>query len=149
MSEVLTSDLKSPQYGSGTGGNPFDDSGFGNHPITRILIRSGTKVDAIQVTYGNQTAPMHGSSSEGRPFDISLAPGEQIIAVFGRSGAAIDQIGFVTQLSDKTLRRHGPFGGTRGNPFYIIGKALSFFGRSGSALDAVGVYVEPPVLVSA
>jgi hypothetical protein len=96
-----------------------------------------------------RTQAVTAAHREGNPTEISLAPGEQIIAVFGRSGAAIDQIGFVTQLSDKTLRRHGPFGGTRGNPFYIIGKAISFFGRSGSALHAVGVYVEPPVLVSA
>ena len=63
--------------------------------------------------------------SQGNPTDISLAPGEQIIAVFSRSGAAMDQIGFETQLPDKTLRRHGPFGGTRGNPLYIIGKVIS------------------------
>jgi hypothetical protein len=141
---ALAQTSKSPLYGYGGGGTPFDDSSF-RGPITRITVRSAAKVDSIQVTYDGKPAGQHGGGG-GNPHDVSFAPGEQIIAVFGRYATNVDQIGFVTQFPNGELRQHGPWGGDGGNPFYIIGKVSSFFGRSAQILDAVGVFVTPPTL---
>jgi hypothetical protein len=143
----MASDLKSPQYGGG-GGNAFDDSGYIGNPITSITVRHGEYVDSIQVTYSGQQAPQHGGDG-GQADTISLAKGEQVIAVVGRSGDLVDQIQFVTVSPGNVLRNYGPYGGTGGSPFYIIGAVDAFFGSSGEYLDAVGVWVQPPVSVSA
>jgi hypothetical protein len=142
----MASDLKSPQYGGG-GGDPFDDSSYIGNPITSITVRHGEYVDSIQVNYSGQQGPQHGGGG-GNADTISLAKGEQVIAVVGRSGEYVDQIQFVTVSPGNVLRTYGPYGGTGGDPFYIIGTVDAFFGRSGSLLDAVGVWVQPPVLVS-
>lgn len=137
-------DVLSSMYG-GSGGDLFRDE-LGVGPITHVEVRHGTYIDAIQVTYGATQQPRHGGSG-GMLDAFDLVSGERIIVVFGRWGRYLDQIGFVSVRPDNTLRQHGPYGGTGGEPFYIIGVVDAFFGRSGTLIDAIGAYLQPGVTI--
>lgn len=78
----------------GKTGTPFTDSP-GDEAVTEILVRSGTRVDGIQLTYGETKGPLHGGSS-GSPTSIALEPDETIIAAYGKYGDTVDQMFFRT-----------------------------------------------------
>ena len=62
---------------------------------SKILVRSGDRIDGIQFTYGGVPAPMHGSSS-GKPNEINLGGDTKIIKVAVNSGDAVDGVQFFT-----------------------------------------------------
>jgi hypothetical protein len=135
----------------GTGGNAFDDITAAKAIVVcikSITIRSGSRVDAIQVTYllstGStfQAAP-HGGTG-GDPHTINFAEGENIIILEGRSGDRVDQLKFTTRDSAGKTKVYGPYGGSGGDAFIVNGVVGGFFGRSGSGLDAIGAYLTSP-----
>lgn len=136
----MTNYSQSNKYG-GDGGSSWGDKEDITGPITRLTIRHGEYIDALQITYGSTTGPKHGGDG-GSESEISLASGEKIIAVVGRCGTYVDQLQFVTQKSDGTLSSYGPYGGHGGSPFFIIGSIAGFFGRAGTYLDGIGVYAD-------
>lgn len=135
----------------GTGGSGFDDITAAKAIVVcikSITIRSGSKVDAIQVTYLLSTgstfqAALHGGSG-GDPQVLNFAEGENIITLEGRSGNRIDQLKFTTRDSAGRTKVYGPFGGSGGDPFIVNGVVNGFFGRSADALDAIGAYLTSP-----
>src|SRR3989304_4502713 len=139
------------QMFGGTGGDVFDDitsAGAIVVGIKSITIRSGSKVDAIQVTYilsngSTFQAAKHGGSG-GDQHVINFAEGENIITLEGRSGSRVDQLKFTTRDNSGATKVYGPYGGSGGSPFIVNGAVGGFFGRSGSGLDAIGAYLTSP-----
>ena len=128
-------------YG-GRGGGAFHEFIDGCHAtITKIIIRSGRLIDAIQVTYKKRnghlyTSRQHGGNGGGVS-TIQLRDGEMIIGIFGKSGRLVDQLGFVTNYG----RIFGPYGGSGGGSFRVNGCHLrGIFGGSGRLLDSIGFY---------
>lgn len=135
MGDIVSS--QSSEHG-GTRGTAFNDShrieDWGR--ITRIVVRSGSKIDALTVYYANNSWTTHGGSG-GRPSVISLEKDEYIIKVSGRAGSVIDQLTFFTSKG-RTL---GPYGGGGGSPFSLDfqGQVLHFFtGRSSKKINRIG-----------
>ena len=130
-------------YGGGGGGafHNFVDSC--NAVVSKIQIRSGSLIDAIQVTYklstGQEyTAPRHGGGGGGlNVITINVDSGERIIGISGRTGSLVDQLTFFTNHG----RIFGPYGGNGGGQFTVNGCLLrGVLGRSGSLLDSIGFY---------
>jgi hypothetical protein len=125
----------------GPGGTAFADllPIPGQTFIKKMVIRSGTFVDAISTTYlnpdGSTTVSSHGGGG-GQPTTIDFQPGETIIAVSGRSGRFLDSITLLTS----NRRVFGPFGGLGGTAFVVNANILGFVGRSGTFIDAIGFY---------
>ncbi|HEX9963530.1 MAG TPA: jacalin-like lectin [Allosphingosinicella sp.] len=125
----------------GTGGTAFADPVPipGQTSIKKIVIRSGTFIDAISTTYGKPdgtTAVASHGGGGGTATTITFNPGESIIAVTGRSGKFLDSLTILT--SDR--RVFGPFGGGGGTPFVVNANILGFVGRSGTFIDSIGFY---------
>lgn len=131
---------RSSQYG-GTGGNPFSDDLTEVCRLSKLVIRSGARVDAITAVWElsngtTRTGTRHGGTG-GNEQTITFTKGETIIRVEGRSGSELDQITFFT--SDG--RKFGPYGGGGGNPFTFTGSPVNgFFGRSADRVDAIGFF---------
>ena len=128
----------------GTGGTAFSDSDIPQGArISEIRVRSGDRIDSIQVIY---TLPngsvvegaVHGGRG-GSSRSFSLDSDEYIIGLSGRSGDQIDS------LRIHTNKRTSPtFGGRGGNKDYKIdvpsgSQAIGFNGRAGRYLNAVGL----------
>ena len=132
----------------GQGGTAFielpDNSGG---VVRRILVRSGSRIDAIQVTYRLSNGqdfigPHHGGSGGSEhTVDIDVDGGERIIGVFGRSGSRVNMLGFVTNRG----RIIGPYGECGGEPF-IVNSCLfrGIFGRKGSEVNSIGFVCSNP-----
>ncbi len=139
-------------YGGG-GGGAFNDftSNTGSDcgtRVSKITIRSGRRVDAIQLTYrlsnGNTvTGPKHGGNGGGQTvYNIDIAGGEEIVYVGGRSGSRVDRLEFVTNKG----RILGPHGGGGGGAFAQSQcKLRGIYGRSGNEVDRIGFYCSPPL----
>ena len=131
---------KTTQYG-GSGGNAFSDDLTMSVKITKISIRHGTYVDAIQTTWqrtsGEEyTGTRHGGGG-GTETIINLKSDEYINRIEGRSGRYIDQLTFYTNKGNK----FGPYGGSGGSEFSMTDLCVGgFFGSSGTYLDAIGVF---------
>lgn len=87
---VRVQSLLVSQRGDGTA---FSDDP--SAPVTGVLLRSGTLIDAIQMIYGAAPGPLHGANS-GSPEQWNLDEGEGIVAVFGGAGLQLDQLMFRT-----------------------------------------------------
>jgi jacalin-like lectin domain-containing protein len=125
-----------PVGGPGTSWNNLPTvSGWG--PMTSLLVRSGDIIDAIQPSYGANTAPFEGGPG-GNPHTIDLT-NDAIVSLTGFTGtyfglAQVAQITFHT-ASGKT---YGPFGSMQNvynpQPFTLAaptGSAIrSFFGTT-------------------
>lgn len=89
-----------------------------NQPPDQINIRSGGRVDSIQMMYASYNGLVHGGQG-GLLARIRLYNGDRIVRVSGRSGigpgSGIDQI----TLHTKNGRTFGPYGGTGGVPFDV------------------------------
>lgn len=134
-------------FGGGGGGsfNELPDDCRGT--VRRIMIRSGSRVDSIQITYRlssgqDYTGPQHGGSGGGlHTIDIDVDGGERIVGAFGRSGKELDQLGFVTNQG----RVLGPYGGGGGGSFAVNScHVRGIFGRSGSRIDSIGFHCSHP-----
>merc|ERR1712058_102947 len=130
----------------GSGGSPWTDGGslHLNGDISAIAIRSGSKVDAITVQYGDTWGPEHGGGGGG-VHTYKVNPGAHIIIVQGRSGSVVDEIEFITDDGNVL----GPVGGGGGSPFVSTfpGCYLSYLsGSAGSRLDSITLHYECPGL---
>ena len=115
--------------------------------IKKIVLRSGGRIDAIQVTYklsnGREFVGSRrgGTGGRKRTINIDVDRGERIIGVFGRSGESVDMLGFVTNKG----RTFGPYGKCGGLPFTVNGCHLrGLFGRSGGEIDSIGFHCSRP-----
>ena len=130
-------------YGSGIGGAFVELPDNCNAVVSNIFIRSGSRVDALQLTYrhsnGNYyTSGYHGGTG-GSVFRITInvSRGERVIGFFGRSGADIDNLGFITNWG----RIFGPYGGCGGGPFTVNScNVKGIHGRSGRLLHSIGFF---------
>lgn len=124
----------------GGGGSEFADVVPLGAKVIGLQIRSGQRVDSIQVFLSTGATSKHGGSG-GDLHDIRFEEDEYITAVYGRYGARVDQIAIRTNKGT-----YGPYGGTGGaNPFSFEVTAgfqiVGFFGRSGDEVDAIGLIV--------
>lgn len=134
----------SKKYG-GTGGGSFSLSPPGGliniKKISRVFIRHGKYVDAIQVEWelmnGQKVWSKRAGGSGGKGTMITLNHDEYIITMKGKSGRFVDSLQFITNKG----RRFGNYGGTGGAAFNITiqGGIKGFAGKSGKYLDKVGV----------
>ena len=145
---IRPANFEKPRYSKTYGGN--GGSAFKLLPpgglikakkISRIFIRHGKFVDAVQVEWemvnGEKVWSKRAGGSGGRGTMITLKDTEYITKVTGRSGKYVDQLTFHTSHG----RKFGPNGGSGGASFTIQGppdgiKGLQ--GRSGKFLDKIG-----------
>ncbi len=140
--------LPDPVYrgpAGGKGGKPFEDfteqAGF---RISAITVRSGSRVDAIQVTYIDAAGRLHQrprrGGGGGRSKVINLSEDEYVIAVSGSAPTSGRKSNRIHRLDIVTNKgRKFSFGRGRGTNFKFEGKVVGIFGRSGRELDAIGV----------
>jgi hypothetical protein len=114
-------------------------SGWG--PMTSLVVRSGDVIDAIQPSYGSNSAPIQGGPG-GTPTSINLT-GDAIVSITGSTGTYFGMTQ-VVQLSFNTARgRTYPFGTMRNvqnpQPFELVaptGTAIrSFLGTTAVHTD--------------
>ncbi len=136
-------------YG-GSGGDSFSELLDDCHShVKKIVIRSGSRVDSIQVTYKFSNDKLEtgkyygGIGGKESIVNIDVDNDEKIVSIFGRSGRMIDNIGFVTNFG--TI--FGPYGGNGGKAFTVNHCLLrGFFGREGSKIDSLGFYCSTPTV---
>ncbi len=111
--------------------------------IKKIVLRTGSLVDSVQVTYRlsngkDYTAGVHGGKGGHRTvIEIDVQKGEKIIGAFGKTGRLVDNIGFFTNQG----RVFGPYGGKGGGDFSVhLCSIRGVFGRVGSLVDSIGFY---------
>lgn len=139
----------------GFGGGTFNDSPFssGIVGISRILVRSGVRIDKLTVVYrlagGGHLTREHGGNGGGDNPEIVLASDEKICGVVVRCGSGIDSLMFITYRGGdmKTVHKYGPFGGGGGSQHVVVSpNIVSFFGYSGAELDNIGFWCEDTVV---
>ena len=125
----------------GSGGAPFIEMVAPSGVISKITIRSGKYIDAIQLTYRYKhqiSSKLHGGLG-GLSKTFILKKGEYISELGGRSGKYVDSIYIKTNRG--RIERWGGNGGQRS--FKFLGTKSSpiqgIWGRSGNLLDAIGV----------
>ncbi|CDW82309.1 ricin b lectin [Stylonychia lemnae] len=101
--------------GMSSGEKDFDDLNLfkTNGSPSKILVRGGSRIDAVQFTYGTIDGPLHGGISGG-PNTINLGMDRKIIKVGVHAGQAVDGLTFFTDNGD----RHD-YGGRGGNYYEI------------------------------
>jgi hypothetical protein len=122
----------------GGGGAPFDDTAAAvalGQPLSRIRVRSGNIVDAVQAFYGSAASafPSHGGTGGGAT-DVVLDPGDAVTGVSGYWGSWFGGV-YVLQLTLATRagRSYGPFGD---RAYAGPGTAFSFQAAPGESLLA-------------
>ena len=137
----------------GEGGDAFSDSPavVKSGPITRIDLRYGAYLDAIQVTYGNSTGEHFGGHMGASAYYI-VPEGHEIINVNLRAEAFIDGIQFVSIHPDHpdSLQESPWFGGKGGNYYSAHspngGPLREISGRAGAFIDQLNfTFLEPEV----
>jgi len=128
----------------GNGGNAFADRNVATGArISEIRIRSGERVDSLQVVYmlsnGTlQEEPRHGGTG-GNAFVFTFDPDEYLVGIAGRAGQMVDSIRIIT--NKRTSLTFGGRGGDRDFQIDIPSgcTAIGFAGRSGNMIDAIGL----------
>lgn len=116
----------------GGGGTPFSDTPPEGQRLTRLLVRSGDVVDAIQASYGGKVMPLHGGSGGGANV-IDLAGGEYITEISGQYGSYFGAV-HILQLTVRTnLRTLPTYGSTH---FARDPRPFSFKAESGESIVA-------------
>ncbi|XP_059082356.1 uncharacterized protein LOC131879895 [Tigriopus californicus] len=152
--EVLPSDhyFESGPFGGTQGGEWFTDFWQSlngrvikpTHWPDAINVRSGERVDSIQMFYGPYHGALHGGEG-GSLGKIKLYAGDRIVRVTGRQGfgpgAGVDQLNFYTSSG----KRLGPYGGTGGYFFEARPPQDDCFlawisGRSHLRLDSISFH---------
>lgn len=77
--------------------------------ITKVVVRHGDVVDAIQASYGNTNMPRHGGGG-GNASTINLDNDEYLVAVSGVSGDYFGRRHIVTLYLISNKRTYGPYG---------------------------------------
>ncbi len=114
--------------------------------VSRVVVRSGNRIDAIRFEYQNRDGSFGTLSAGGQGGSecfLILAEGEYITQITGRYGAEIDSIRIVTNRGNS---RTCGGGGGRENFAYSApqGQAIwGIFGREGRRIDALGVFYGP------
>ncbi|WP_233576911.1 jacalin-like lectin [Citreicoccus inhibens] len=85
-----------------SGGGHEKDAATNDQDVTRILLRSGSRVDCLQIWLDGVQQPMRGTASGSDVCDVTLSVGEYVIAAFGCGGnidsGSINQIYLRTNL---------------------------------------------------
>jgi len=127
----------------GNGGAPFVETVAPGGVISKITIRSGKFIDAIQLTYQykHRVSSKSYGGTGGKSKSLSLSRGEYITEFGGRSGKYIDSIYIKT--SKGRTEKWGGNGGARAFKFVGTKNApiQGVWGRSGTLIDAIGVVV--------
>ena len=134
-------------FGGGGGGAFNELPGNCGGTIRSVRLRSGSRIDSIQITYRlsngqDYTGAHHGGTGGGlRTFNVDVDGGERIVGVFGKSGSEVDRLGFVSNRG----RIFGPYGGNGGGNFNVNScNVRGIYGRSGSRLDSIGFFCSHP-----
>jgi len=140
--------LASTEIMGGQGGNAFTD--FQPPPgarVAEVRIRSGDRVDSVQMVYTLQdgrsvVGPRHGGTGGGLS-TVRLDRDEYVIGLSGRCGDNIDSLRIHTNKRTSQL-----FGGGGGSREYRVtipagNQAVGFTGRAGDYLDAIGLAYIP------
>jgi len=125
----------------GTGGNRFLDDISVDLFIIAIQVWSGSYIDAIQLTFDdNSTTEKHGGSGGSPWVTPAFLPGERVIELSGSYGDYIDSLTIRTTL--QTFPALGGGGGGKEFRYHIPDNMhiAGLFGASGSYLDALGVF---------
>jgi hypothetical protein len=131
---------QSSVYG-GDGGAPFTDDLTQICRLVQVIIRHGSRIDAITSVWvlpnGTEvTGTRHGGTG-GTESSFTLEKDEYINRIELRSGSEVDALTFFTDTGNK----YGPYGGSGGSEHTISGGPINgFFGRSGARLDAIGAF---------
>ena len=128
----------------GSGGGAFIELPDNCHAfVSKIYIRSGHVIDAIQLTYQYSDGSQHTSNYHGgrggssTKIILDVSGGERVIGVFGRSGAHVDRLTFITNKG----RVFGPYGRPGGSPFTVNSCNIKgIHGRAGEKMDSIGFY---------
>jgi len=148
LADVCAADLTVIGGGpsGGKGGSVFVDSVIGGQKIAEVRIRSGTRIDSIQVVYrdaripgsGLSARPKHGGNG-GSLAVFELSPDEHIVSIGGKYGDCIDSLWIRT--SKGRFQRWGGNGGSVDFHYAAPDGWMisSFWGRSGTYLDSIGV----------
>ena len=139
--------LAGPSGGNG-GGVVREQCWGAGTKISRVVVRSGKFVDAIQIYVTGRgsscdpNAKQLGKSMGGNGGSVqvlTLACDEDIVAIYGRHSTVVENLTIVTS-KNRYLQAGGP-GGTMNfyyaaPPNYVI---ADIWGRSGLYIDAIGV----------
>lgn len=124
----------------GGGGSLFDDRDQvpPGTRITGVTVRSGTRIDAIQMVLASGTLTAHGGGG-GTRVAFTLGANEYLTSIEGRSGTRVDSL----RMRTNTGRPSAWFGASGGSANYAVSapagyEIFAFFGRAGSELDAIG-----------
>lgn len=138
---LLRENFKTAAHG-GSGGSAFTDAPPHGARLSRIIVRSGGAVDAIQLEWTRPDGTVvlgekHGGNG-GTEHVIALGAKESIIRVEGRSGAMVDSLSFYSSTGGV----YGPFGGNGGASFSeaVPNGLRCCFGRSGGRIDQLGFF---------
>jgi hypothetical protein len=126
-------------YGAGT---PFNDMLSAFKAPSSITIRTGSRVDAVSVTYTDGVVKSHGGTG-GSAQTLSGLSSDPVVSVYmceaSVSGAVRAGHIKLTTLSGRTLS--GGSGSSNCKTVAPANKKLyGFYGRSGSEMDALGTY---------
>jgi len=125
-------------YG-GNGGSAWTDGGevHLNGLPSAVDLRTGSRLDAIRVRYGDAYGAWHGGGG-GSPHSCDW-DGGKVVIVQGRAGSNIDEIEFITDNGYIC----GPYGGGGGSQWVSShpGCALEYLsGNSGSRIDSLTIH---------
>ena len=121
----------------------FDDTSealASGSPITRLVVRHGSYIDAIEVAYGGLQMPRHGGDGGSAAVPIDLPSDDYLIRVSGYWADPYDAGTVITGIEFETKRgaKYGPFNsGTQpGHQRFDFAASdgeqiLAFFGSSG------------------
>lgn len=126
-------------YGGGGGSdfNHYHYNGLGG-AIHEICVRSGSRLDRIEVNYAGRKMAHGGGGGDWDCFPLNS--GETITRVIIRTGSEVDSIRFVTSAG-RWSRKYGGNGGDERTLSAPAGKHLmALYGRSGSRVDRLGLY---------
>jgi hypothetical protein len=126
-------------YGAGA---PFNDMLSEFKAPSSITIRTGTRVDAVSVTYTDGNVKSHGGTG-GSAHTISGLDTDPVVSVYMCEGSkdGAERAGQIklTTLAGRTLS--GGSGSSNCKTIAPANKKLyGFFGRSGSEMDVLGTY---------
>jgi hypothetical protein len=126
----------------GAGGYDFqDDWSSAGRKISKIVVRHGDYIDALQIHWADGKVSKMNGGSGGEETTITLQEDEYLIGIQGRYGTVVHSIVFHT-----TRRSVGPYGGDGGHATYSYNvgpqwpnlEIVAFFGRAGAYIDAIG-----------
>jgi len=125
----------------GQGGNRFDDEIPADGVfISQIDVWSGTYIDAIQLTYSDNSRTTKHGGPGGSLSTWALNAGESIIEVYGFCGSYVDSLAIRTNM--RNLPTVGGNGGSIQYTYRVPDNmhVIGLLGASGSYVDALGIF---------